>query len=305
MLLSDEFRICSYNILAQKFMNPTWYPHLDPKYASWDYRQTKIFDIIVEINADIYCLQEVDIIDFDNVSKLLSDRYTYWFSPKVANRTDGCAILYRKNLFQEVSRTQLQLTHKTNPCVAQFLALKHIYSKNKCTVICNTHLIGKPDAVEDRVIMIQHIVETCLRRGNSKDIVPSSIVLCGDFNCSPKSAAYKFMKDGIVEPGFNEEGYTMTGHQSYRHNVVLRSAQSDLNNMLNDNCNTDSENEPAWTFNTGTICKTMDYMWYNNLILTKPTCPRWEYWSVVQGPLPDAMFGSDHVPIIGQFKLKQ
>jgi mRNA deadenylase 3'-5' endonuclease subunit Ccr4 len=54
------FRIISYNILADSYINPQWYPHIAPELLKWEKRKGTLQQKIEGFEADILCLQEVE-----------------------------------------------------------------------------------------------------------------------------------------------------------------------------------------------------------------------------------------------------
>ena len=65
----DEFRVVTYNTLAEPFTATTYaheilYPYCDPSALDIDYRQSVIVHELLGYNADVICLQEVDLKSF-------------------------------------------------------------------------------------------------------------------------------------------------------------------------------------------------------------------------------------------------
>ena len=62
----DELRVVTYNTLAEPFTSTTYaheilYPYCDPGALDIDYRQCLIVHELLGYNADVVCLQEVDL----------------------------------------------------------------------------------------------------------------------------------------------------------------------------------------------------------------------------------------------------
>ena len=58
---SRQLSIMSWNILAPHFASPTKYPWIQPTDLEWRTRQELIVDRICELDADVVCLQEVEV----------------------------------------------------------------------------------------------------------------------------------------------------------------------------------------------------------------------------------------------------
>lgn len=63
---SIRFRVISYNILAEMLATKQCYPQCDSWILSWPYRKKLIFLELMEVQADICCLQEVQADLYDN-----------------------------------------------------------------------------------------------------------------------------------------------------------------------------------------------------------------------------------------------
>ena len=65
----DELRVVTYNTLAEPFTATTYaheilYPYCDPSALDIDYRQSLIVHELLGYNADVICMQEVDLKSF-------------------------------------------------------------------------------------------------------------------------------------------------------------------------------------------------------------------------------------------------
>lgn len=68
----DELRVVTYNTLAEPFTSSTYaheilYPYCDPSALDINYRQCLIVHELLGYNADVLCLQEVDLKSFQRV----------------------------------------------------------------------------------------------------------------------------------------------------------------------------------------------------------------------------------------------
>ena len=57
---SPRFRVCSFNVLAQCYVNQIRFPYTAPYALKWRYRRVQLMKEVLSYNADILCLQECD-----------------------------------------------------------------------------------------------------------------------------------------------------------------------------------------------------------------------------------------------------
>ena len=122
-------------------------------------------------------------------------------------------------------------------------------------------------------------------------------LVCGDFNSTPDSGVYEFLSKGSA-PGnhedFMDHVYGTYTSEGLKHNYALRSAYSNIGEMPFTNLT------PGFQGN-------IDYIWYTSNTLAA-SCLLGEvdstYLSRVVG-FPNAHFPSDHVCILGEFKVKR
>lgn len=80
--MSLHFSICSYNILADAYINPEWYQHVPPSILDPNNRTQSIAQTLLQIDTDIICLQEVEAKRFASLQKMLSVHYVGVLSGK-------------------------------------------------------------------------------------------------------------------------------------------------------------------------------------------------------------------------------
>lgn len=101
------FTFMSYNILAQDLLqtHPYLYKSCNPKHLEWKFRLDRLASEILAIRPDILCLQEVQQNHIPSILKALSAlNFEHIFKKKTGMKTDGCAILYNKNVFDLVEK---------------------------------------------------------------------------------------------------------------------------------------------------------------------------------------------------------
>jgi CCR4-NOT transcription complex subunit 6 len=96
----------TYNMLCEKYATHTQYGYTPSHALAWSYRRQLVLQEIRSGNADIVCLQEIDMDSFNEYfrSELAYNDYKGVFWPKTRARTmaekdaklvDGCAIFYK------------------------------------------------------------------------------------------------------------------------------------------------------------------------------------------------------------------
>ncbi len=183
-----SFRIVSYNILAdvyadQEFTRTELFPYCPPNALKIDYRKQLLIKEIIGYNADIYCLQEVDKVVFENDLKPIISfpnsnkvQYNSVFSEK-GQVGEGLAIFFKSSKFELLNDQTVNLSEELqrNPIyeelltyvsanqkllerllarksVFQCLLLKSLDSKENAILLGNTHLYFHPDADHIRLI---------------------------------------------------------------------------------------------------------------------------------------------------------
>lgn len=267
----NSIKILTYNVMAQK------YPYYKKdkvekcgmKYYEWNYRREKIIDILLQSDADIICLQEVDIeprdlpifenrpevsnknesndtsndssvISFLNDYKdIINMGYDYFMHNKTKQRTSdiGNVILWKKSLFSTVDR-------KNTSC-SNIIIFEHNITGYKFK-LANVHLKAGINSGED--IRLSQIKSVC---NNKPDII------CGDFNddFDTNNLLYKFV---------NQVGYKIYNKQKTC-------------------CVVDVDYLKYWCF--------------DNVISKKDIIKTEELKDMLNGKIPDDNNPSDHTPL--------
>ncbi|KAJ3021509.1 Glucose-repressible alcohol dehydrogenase transcriptional effector [Thoreauomyces humboldtii] len=103
----DTFTVMTYNILAEKYATAQQYAYTPSWALSWDYRKDLLLQDILNYNADIICLQEVQMDHYEDFFREQLSQlggYEGVFYPKSRARTmaeyerrqvDGCATFWK------------------------------------------------------------------------------------------------------------------------------------------------------------------------------------------------------------------
>lgn len=90
-------RIASWNVLAQGYLRPEYYPFTPPELLAAERRRPAVVERAVALGADVLCLQEVEPPVFEAIAARLPD-HVGRYGPKGGRRPDGVAILARREL---------------------------------------------------------------------------------------------------------------------------------------------------------------------------------------------------------------
>uniref|UniRef100_A0A8C8F2Z0 poly(A)-specific ribonuclease n=1 Tax=Oncorhynchus tshawytscha TaxID=74940 RepID=A0A8C8F2Z0_ONCTS len=197
------FSVMCYNVLCDKYATRQLYGYCPSWALNWEYRKKSIMQEIMNCNADIISLQEVETEQYYNyfLPELKDQGYEGFFSPKSRARTmsecdrkhvDGCAIFYRTEKFSLVQKhtvefNQLAMANsegseamlnrvmtKDNIGVAALLEVKKVltpYGLNKqLLLVANAHMHWDPAYSDVKVVQtvmflseVKNIVEKATR----------------------------------------------------------------------------------------------------------------------------------------------
>ncbi|CAH8282033.1 unnamed protein product [Eruca vesicaria subsp. sativa] len=210
---SEKFVVLSYNILADYLANDHWrnlYFHIPRNVLSWGFRKSKIVFELGLWSADIMCLQEVD--KFQDLEEELKHRgYSGIWKMRTGNAVDGCAIFWRSNRFKLVHEETIQFNqlglrdNVAQICVLEALLNSHAKeneasppeSCSRRVVVCNIHVLYNPKRGDFKLGQVRTLLERAHAVSKLWDDAP--VVLCGDFNCTPKSQLYNFISEGKLD----------------------------------------------------------------------------------------------------------
>ena len=323
------FRIVSYNILSEIYATRQMYPHLDSWALAWPYRRMLLIKEIMEMHADVICLQEVqaDHYERDLLPALQSMNYDGFYVQKsresmgAYGKIDGCAIFWNcskfmlvdsfQTDFNEIVRAEANRMHYNDAqtrkfinalCkdnIAQFVLLDFISSGPGVGPICigNTHLYSNYMRPEVRLWQAYFFMNELSQIVSQRD---SAVVLCGDFNSEPDSAVYEFLKRGRLlstRPEImNAEVNVLPKLDDIRHNFDLQSMMAQATGQ-----------EPLFTNYTANYKGVLDYIWFtqNNINVTHVLVPPAEEDVMMRAGvgLPSTRDPSDHIALCGDLSV--
>jgi len=188
--------ILTYNVLSDSSAKPKYFPKVDPSVLLWKNRREIILRQIIEEDADVVCLQEIDHFRDDFLPGLGKQGYEGVWKQRTGGKKDGCCIFFKRDKFYMIQEFGVdfneiaeKLKDKTNAhsmitCnVAQILFLQPV-DHDKVVCFANCHLWWEPRAALVREYQLQflllNIKEAKEKFGYKPYEIPTFI--CGDFN---------------------------------------------------------------------------------------------------------------------------
>ena len=188
-------RIVSWNVLADAYVKPAYFPHTPSKLLQPGQRVGGLVTRIDALAPDVLCLQEVEPPLFSVLMARLG--MAGHFAQKI-NRPDGCATFVRTPL--EISEVrEVRFTDGSGS-----LALLVTVSGPgipAAFVVANTHLKwDAPNTPLDRQRGRAQVLELVAALDRPGADTPIRVV-CGDFNANPESPVCTALRTaGLVEP---------------------------------------------------------------------------------------------------------
>ena len=97
---APRFRVCSFNVLAQCYVNAVRFPYTTNFALKWRHRRVQLMKEVLSYNADVLCLQELDNYQEWWQGRMGLAGYDGVYFKKDGSNKDGLAIFYKRDLFQ-------------------------------------------------------------------------------------------------------------------------------------------------------------------------------------------------------------
>ncbi|TKW15318.1 hypothetical protein SEVIR_5G229900v4 [Setaria viridis] len=210
---AERFKVLSYNILADYLAQEHrfLYERIPSFILDWNWRKDKLVFEFGLWSPDILCLQEVD--KFTDLEQEMASRgYNGIWKMRTGNAADGCAIFWRTTRFQlryeeDIEFNKLGLRDN----VAQLCVLESVVPQNvqtdstnlstssshpqqaKQVVVCNIHVLYNPKRGDIKLGQVRTLLDRAYTVSKMWNDAP--VILCGDFNSTPKSPLYNFVSE--------------------------------------------------------------------------------------------------------------
>lgn len=186
-------RIVSYNILAPSYARRDRYPYTDANLLPWEARRDRLIERILELDADIVCLQEVE----EYVFRLLQSRMEPFgfhgvYAQKAMHRPDGCATFYSGERLDLVeNKRHLYADGDDAPDSGHIALSTRFAADGRDLTVVNTHIRwDNPDARGADHIGFRQVTNLLQKVVPSP---PSPVFVCGDFNAEPQTHVIREM----------------------------------------------------------------------------------------------------------------
>ncbi|KAF9349751.1 hypothetical protein BGX26_011993 [Mortierella sp. AD094] len=231
----DRFLFMTYNLLAQTLVRRDMFPYASQKALRWKFRRQNLLQEFLAFGPDLACLQEVDFWDdfyYPNLTKAGYETAFY----KNKKKKHGCAIVWRKSRFEKVDQKTLEyddigqstfmtgniglmvglrpLQHTSeNPDPNADMVLADEEEGEESTgneangegeteipggiLVATTHLFWRPDGSYERLRQASILLEKIEEWNQTLDF---TVLLGGDFNTTPRDAAYRAMTRNEMPP---------------------------------------------------------------------------------------------------------
>lgn len=188
--MAQSFNLASYNILADAYIRPEWYPLVEPEVLRWDKRKFALAEKVARLAADIVCLQEVEPDAYALLELSLSAAgYAGVYAQKGQGRPDGCATFFRQPGPRFISSETVYYHDGLggDPDSGHLALLCSFESEWGVIKVANTHLRwdkeGKPPEAHIGYRQIRELLNDHFKTHQAA----YAWIICGDLNAQPDS----------------------------------------------------------------------------------------------------------------------
>jgi len=295
-----ELSIISFNMLLKGFDAKWYYPEVPAKLRAWAWRKKQLIDLMAAMDADVWCMQEVEVSTFAEEFSFLPDAGYGWVEPKDDSKgkypdLSKCAIFFKKEKFEKVWQDQ-----RSRIVLA---ALRHRAS-DRMLYVASCHLEGAPSEAATRFTQTRKALDS-VRKQMMKDqkqrgVEPATcaLVFAGDFNEGQDGAVCHCLRTGGLNTSFRapQLPYEELTKADYSHEFELTDLYGD-----------DAVASRPPTFRApGSPFVAIDFVFFSHASL-QPVALRRPFTdaqleAAASGGIPSQWHFSDHVPVGGVFK---
>lgn len=224
----EKLSVMTYNMLCDKYATHTQYGYTPSHALSWAYRRELVLQEIRSGNADIVCLQEIDMDSFNEYFRvqLAYNDYKGVFWPKTRARTmaekdaklvDGCATFYKgskyiildKQMFDfaniAINRPDMKGEHdifnrvgnRDNIAILTFFENRLTGSR---VIVVNAHIHWDPAYKDVKLVQVAILMEQVSRFAEKYARMPA-VVDKAAFKLSDENDEQETAEEPTPEPG--------------------------------------------------------------------------------------------------------
>ncbi|KAA1121615.1 Glucose-repressible alcohol dehydrogenase transcriptional effector [Puccinia graminis f. sp. tritici] len=222
----ETFTTMCYNILCERYATDRMYGYTPSWALNWEYRKDLILQEIMQYGADIICLQEVDVEQYEDFfvqslkdqgyeGRLYLNRGARTMGSEERRHVDGCATFFKTSISHKTEDMFNRVMTKDN--IAVIALLEHRQSGTR-QIVANVHIHWDPEFRDVKLIqtamLMDQISEISSRfarlpkrtnLSNNYRTAPSysdgtqiPTIICGDFNSIPQSGVYDYLSQGLI-----------------------------------------------------------------------------------------------------------
>jgi mRNA deadenylase 3'-5' endonuclease subunit Ccr4 len=227
--MTSSFRLSSYNVLADSYVKPQWYPDVDQEVLRWDKRKFALSERVARLNADIVCLQEVEADAYALFERNLGAKdYVGVYAQKRRGRPDGCATFFRQQGLRFISSETIYYCDglMAEPDSGHFALACSFESEWGVIRVANTHLRwDREDKPPEEHIGYREMREL-LNDHFKHDQTSYAWIVCGDLNVQSNSAVINELRStGFVDAYQGYEQATCNpNHRAKRIDYIFHTA---------------------------------------------------------------------------------
>lgn len=279
------FSVLSFNVLGDTYTSPRHLPHVAPSLVPWSYRWPLIEAEVFTSDADIICLQEVDLARLEDYhAAAAAHSYQILVQQGKGDHPVLNCILYSSKF------TMVWSDHRSRTLIAAFTF--EVDNFVQVLYVVNCHLEGHPHRPNDRVNQMRSALQRMQWHQGNNGIAPESanVLVCGDFNSTPHEGVCRLLHHGRLVGGYTE---------SYLPSLEVTKTTIVQPYTLLDAY---SQDDLLLPFTRKVPCSmhTIDYIWHSpQLVVDALYCPYRprDLGLILQQSLPNRLYPSDHLPI--------
>jgi mRNA deadenylase 3'-5' endonuclease subunit Ccr4 len=278
-----NIRLVSWNLLAQCYSHPRKYPWCDDQYLEWNYRSNLIRKQLSSFQADIICLQEMQVDLWPDFISSVSG-YTGILQNVTAFHPVASAVLIKEGLDLEVLRVEsrsraliIVLSSPSSP------SLTPLY-------LANVHL--EAGGSHDENLIRYNQLKSLWKRLkyhctlDHANLPEARIVLAGDFNILHTNPLHTFLSQGLLDPMLITKG---------KGKIPLPMVTAKLHDAYVATCTQQGSCQLGMTYAQGSV---LDYIFTSNGVTVIDTLLLHPAAAFQEPQLwPSSLHPSDHLPI--------
>lgn len=196
-IASCVVRLASWNLLAPCYARPSKYAWCDHEDLDWEYRKSMIVPRLLEMDADVICLQEVQVDLWQDFYEMFRE---HDYNGVIQNVTRGhnvaSALLIKDSCPLQLERME----SRSRVLIAVLQDPKHDDHK---VYLANVHLeAGEKEGDNmQRYHQLKSLFKRLSRQIQADDIMldEASIIMAGDFNMLRTNPLHSFLTQGLLQ----------------------------------------------------------------------------------------------------------